>query len=70
MRKVKIADQADGTRTLTFLDEDKPVTEKQTGVMSGENRYNKVIHAADQAVFPRTTRMKMTNTGDTDSNAK
>jgi hypothetical protein len=39
-------------------------------VMSGEKKYNKVIHAADQAVFPRTIRLKMPKTQGTDSHAK
>ncbi|MGD8912469.1 MAG: C1 family peptidase [Candidatus Thiodiazotropha sp.] len=70
MRKVRIADQADGTRTLTLMDDDIPVSAQQTGVMSGEKKYNKVIHAADQAVFPRAKRLKMPTAQDTGSNAK
>jgi hypothetical protein len=71
MQKVRIAEQADGTRTLTLMDDDdKPVSAQQTGVMSGEKKYNKAIHAEDQAVFPRAKRLKMPITQDTRSNAK
>jgi hypothetical protein len=69
MRKVRIADQADGTRTLILMDDDKPVSAQQTGVMSGEKKYNKVIHAADQAVFPHSNRLKVPIAQDV-SNAK
>jgi hypothetical protein len=52
MRKVKIADQADGTRTLTFLDGDKPVSAQQTGVMSGEKNITKSFMQRTRPCFP------------------
>ena len=70
MQKVEIADQADGTRTMTILEDNKPASEQQAGVLSGVKKYNKVIHSADQAIFPRTNRLKMPETQETESHEK
>ncbi|MES9861878.1 MAG: C1 family peptidase [Candidatus Thiodiazotropha sp. LLP2] len=70
MQKVEIADQADGTRTMTILEDNKPASEQQAGVLSGVKEYNKIIHSADQAIFPRTNRLKMPETRETESHEK
>ncbi|MCG7984054.1 MAG: C1 family peptidase [Candidatus Thiodiazotropha lotti] len=70
MAKVKITDQADGTRTMTVLESDKPGSSQQTGTIYGEKRYNKVINSADQAITPRVNRIQMPIVQDTDNDTK
>ncbi|MET0019887.1 MAG: C1 family peptidase [Candidatus Thiodiazotropha sp. 6PLUC1] len=70
MAKVRIADQADGTRTMTALESDKPGTEQQTGIMSGEKRYHKVVKSADQAITPKSNRTKMPLDQDSENDTK
>ncbi|MCG7919965.1 MAG: hypothetical protein N0C81_18655 [Candidatus Thiodiazotropha lotti] len=70
MAKVKITDQADGSRTMTVLESDKPGSSQQTGTISGEKRYNKVINSADQAITPRVNRIQMPIVQDTDNDTK
>ncbi|MEJ2621779.1 MAG: C1 family peptidase [Candidatus Thiodiazotropha sp.] len=70
MQKVKITDLADGTRTMTLLENDKPVTEQQTGTISGEKKYSKTIQSADQAVFPKTQVIKMPQSQGADNHEK
>ncbi|MEW8498257.1 MAG: hypothetical protein AB2699_07085, partial [Candidatus Thiodiazotropha taylori] len=59
MAKVRITDQRDGRRTMTLLESDKADAAQQSGFISGEKRYNKVINSADQAITPRSKRIQM-----------
>jgi hypothetical protein len=59
MQKVMITDEADGGRRMTFVDDGKQLKEKKAGKISGTKKYNKVINSADQAVFPKTRKLKM-----------
>ncbi|RLW64167.1 MAG: hypothetical protein B6D73_11485 [gamma proteobacterium symbiont of Stewartia floridana] len=70
MAKVRITDQQDGRRTMTLLESDKADAAQQSGVISGEKRYNKVINSADQAITPRSKRIQMPTAQDSDNHVK
>ncbi|MET0049533.1 MAG: C1 family peptidase, partial [Candidatus Thiodiazotropha sp.] len=69
-QKVRISDEADGSRTMTLLGESKPTIAQQTGTLSGEKKFDKQIHSADQAIFPRTQQIKMPQAEGASSHAK
>jgi hypothetical protein len=70
MQKVRIADAADGSRTMTVLSDNKPTLAPLSGTLTGEKKYDKQIHSADQAVFPRSKQIRMPQVEGTSSHAK
>ncbi|MET0091092.1 MAG: hypothetical protein ABW068_13935 [Candidatus Thiodiazotropha sp.] len=55
---------------MTLLGESKPTITQQTGTLSGEKKFDKQIHSADQAIFPRTQQIKMPQAEGASSHAK
>ncbi|MCG8015990.1 MAG: hypothetical protein JAY97_07225 [Candidatus Thiodiazotropha sp. 'RUGA'] len=59
MAKARITDQVGGRHTMILMDSDKPDIAQQSGLMSSEKRYSKVIKPADQTITPRPNHIQI-----------